>query len=380
MSAVGFQTLMRAMTAAILVVAVPNGCGARTELLAGMSAAAGSSSVSVSTSSSSGPVSIPPSCQPGGPGMTNCGPGGSGSESCCTSLEVPGGTYYRTYGDINYFDGGFATATDGGPTGEADPATVSGFRLDKYLVTVGRFRQYVNYVTSNTGAPPANGSGIHAYLNGGRGLANSAVAGPDETGWDATDWNAYIATGTGAASTWNTNLSCEAAYVTWTSAAGGQETLPINCVNWYEAYAFCIWDGGFLPSEAEWEYVAAGGSQQLEYPWGSTDPGPANQYAIYSGYYTANPTFIAPVGTATLVAGYWGQLDMAGEVFEWTLDWYGTYVNPCTNCAYLTTASSRVVRGGDFFNNPGYLLPPYRTPDGPGDGDNIFGFRCARTP
>jgi formylglycine-generating enzyme len=70
--------------------------------------------------------------------MTNCGPGGSGTESCCTSLEVTndsvdgGISYYRTYAN----DGG-------GPTGEADPATVSGFRLDKYLVTVGRFRQFV---------------------------------------------------------------------------------------------------------------------------------------------------------------------------------------------------------------------------------------------
>src|SRR5271165_983105 len=69
----------------------------------------------------------PPSCAPGGPGMTNCGPGGSGTESCCTSLPVTGGTFYRTF------------TNDGtGPTEEADPATVSGFRLDKYLVTVGR--------------------------------------------------------------------------------------------------------------------------------------------------------------------------------------------------------------------------------------------------
>jgi len=73
----------------------------------------------------------PPSCA-GAPGTINCGPGGSGTESCCTSLEVTGGTYYRTY------------TNDGtGPTGEADPATVSSFRLDKYLVTVGRFRQFV---------------------------------------------------------------------------------------------------------------------------------------------------------------------------------------------------------------------------------------------
>ncbi|MGO9835775.1 MAG: SUMF1/EgtB/PvdO family nonheme iron enzyme [Polyangiaceae bacterium] len=40
-------------------------------------------------------------------------------------------------------------------------------------------------------------------------------------------------------------------------------TDSIDCVNWYESYTFCIWDGGFLPSEAEWEYAAGGGSHSL---------------------------------------------------------------------------------------------------------------------
>ena len=102
----------------------------------------------------------PPSCAPGGPGMTNCGPGGSGTESCCTSLEVCGGMYYRTY-----------TNSGRGPTGEADMATVSAFRLDKYLVTVGRFRQFV--AAWNGGYYPTEGSGKHAHLNGGHGLENS---------------------------------------------------------------------------------------------------------------------------------------------------------------------------------------------------------------
>jgi formylglycine-generating enzyme required for sulfatase activity len=286
-------------------------------------------------------------------------------------LEVTGGTYERTY-----------TTSDAGATGEADPATVSGFRMDKYLVTVGRFRQYVSYVTGSAGVPPANGSGIHTHLNGGQGLANSGSAGTYETGWDATDWNTYIATGAGAVGTWDTNLGC-GGQGTWTNAAGSQENLPINCVDWYEAYAFCIWDGGFLPSEAEWEYVAAGGSQQLEYPWGSTDPGTADQYAIYGAFYRTNPTEIAPVGTATLGAGYWGQLDMAGEVFEWNLDWYATYVSPCTNCAYLTTASARVIRGGGFDDPASALLAADRETAYPivsNDDGLVGGFRCARTP
>ena len=255
----------------------------------------------------------------------------------------------------------------------------------------------MNYVTSNTGAPPANGSGTHTYLNGGMGLANSGSAGTYETGWDATDWNTYIATGPGATSTWDTNLACITGdnNNTWTNSASTQENLPIGCVDWYESYAFCIWDGGFLPSEAEWEYVAAGGSQELEYPWGSTDPGTASQYAIYDCYYpngpnplknplsNCGPTFvanIAPVGTATLGAGYWGQLDMAGEIWEWNLDWHATYVDPCTNCAYLTTASGRVVRGGPNGNGLAGILPTERWTDDPTSHYNDIGFRCARTP
>ncbi len=112
----------------------------------------------------------PPSCNPGGQGMAPCG---SAGESCCTSLGMPGGTFYRTY------DGDQGTlAADGGATGLADPATVSGFRLDKYGVTVGRFRQFVTAWNGEAGSdggagylPPA-GSGKHTHLNSGRGLVN----------------------------------------------------------------------------------------------------------------------------------------------------------------------------------------------------------------
>ncbi len=400
MSPVGLQARVRAITATVAALA---GCGARTGLLdeapgtevdGGASAqnavatgstrsAPSSPGVSNSTSLSSGPITGPPSCQPGGPGMTNCGPGGSGSESCCTSLEVIGGTYDRTYAN-----------NGAGATGGANPATVSGFRMDKYLVTVSRFRQYVKYLTGPSGAPPANGSGIHTHLNGGLGLANSGSPGTYETGWDDTDWNAYIATGSGAASTWNASLTVAAVcgpLSTWTTGAGSQENLPINCVDWYEAYAFCIWDGGFLPSEAEWEYVAAGGSQQREYPWGSTDPGTASQYAIYGdGFNCYYPTGmldsclgvanIAPVGKASLGASYWGQLDMAGEEWEWNLDWYAAYVDPCADCAYLTTALTRVFRGGSFGVEALDLLPQNRLSGNPTSGYSGEGFRCARTP
>jgi formylglycine-generating enzyme required for sulfatase activity len=167
---------------------------------------------------------------------------------------------------------------------------------------------------------------------------------------------------------------------TWTNVSGANEKLPINCVNAFEAFAFCIWDGGFLPSEAEWEYAAAGGSQQRAYPWGSTDPGLGSQYAIFGA------SDIAAVGTATLGAGLWGQLDLAGNVWEWNLDLAsgspspGPYVSPCTDCAELTAAAYQVLRGGSHrFGAPG-LQPPYRNSAAPAVRSDDIGFRCARVP
>ena len=331
--------------------------------------------------------SLPPSCAAGGAGLSNCG---ASSESCCTSLEVPDGTFYRTYDEINWPDGGLTLSADGGATGEADPATVNGFRLDKYLVTVGRFRQYVDYLAGSAGAPPSNASGIHTHLNGGLGLANGSAPGSYEPGWDAPDWNQYIATGAGAASAWNANLACDPIYATWTSAVGSHENLPINCVNWYEAYAFCIWDGGFLPSQAEWEYAAAGGSQQLEYPWGSTDPGTGSQYAIYACYYPNGSGTctglenIAPVGAATLGVATWGQLDMAGELYEWTLGWNWTPPDPCTNCEVLGafgTPPARAVESSPFiFFGSAHLPTPFGHSGAPAEHFYVEGVRCARIP
>ncbi|HEV3191567.1 MAG TPA: formylglycine-generating enzyme family protein, partial [Polyangiaceae bacterium] len=305
--------------------------------------ASGADSVSGSGTSSSSQEAgaVAPSCAAGGLGMTNCG---TAQESCCTSLEVTGGTYNRTYANLG-----------AGPTGEADPATVSNFRLDKYDVTVGRFRQFVT--AWNGGWMPAAGSGKHTHLNGGMGLVNALSPSTYESGWIAADDTKIAPT--------NANLvvaSDQAAFATWTDAVGMNENLPLNNANWYEAYAFCIWDGGFLPSESEWEYAAAGGNQEREYPWGSTGPGIQGEYAIYNCYYPnagscTGRSNIAPVGHTTRGAGLWGQLDLAGNMWQWNLDWYASYVDPCTDCADLTASTNRVVRGGNFGNDQAYLLP-----------------------
>ncbi len=283
--------------------------------------------------------------------------------SGCESLPVTGGAFYRTY-----------TNSGSGPTGEADPATVSSFRLDTFDITVGRFRQFVK--AWNSGWTPAAGSGKHTHLNGGQGLVNSGLGGGYEPGWVVSD-NSNV-------SPMDANLTGDS-WATWTPSAGANEKLPIALVNWWEAYAFCIWDGGFLPSEAEWEYAAAGGSQQREYPWGSTAPGTASQYAIYGCYYPSgastctNVSNVAPVGTATQGAGVWGQLDLAGNESQWNLDWYATYVDPCTDCGYFTVSSYQVLRGGIWGSSASYLPSARRDSVTPGR-DNGVGMRCARAP
>jgi formylglycine-generating enzyme required for sulfatase activity len=324
-------------------------------------------------------ASPPASCQPGGDGLTNCG---SSSEDCCTSLEVPGGSFYRTY-DLSYDDAGgldIATAApDGGPTSLTDPATISSFRLDKYLVTVGRFRQFVAAWNEGSGWTPPEGSGKHSYLNCGQGLSAPGTPSGYEPGWSTADNTSIAPT--------DANLNCSSQYATWTPSPGANETLPINCVVWYEAYAFCIWDGGFLPSEAEADYASAGGDEQRLYPWGSTDPGTSNAYAIYDCLYPpagncSSFSSIAPVGTAAAGAGRWGQVDLDGNLDEWSLDyWHSELVIPCTDCTPGDSAPYHSIRGGNFTSSsepdfvPGYINGYPSAQRAPWQG-----LRCGRAP
>jgi len=81
--------------------------------------------------------------------------------------------------------------------------------------------------------------------------ANLAITG---SGWDST-WNTNLAANTAAL---RTALKCDATYQTWTDTAGSNESKPVNCLDWYTAFAFCAWDGGRLATEAEWNYAASG--------------------------------------------------------------------------------------------------------------------------
>lgn len=334
-----------------LVLLFAIGCGSTGS--GGTSSAGGSQGTGGAASTGGAPNSPPPSCEGLAP---NCG--SASSESCCTSLLVNGGNFYRSYDDRTYTD-------------QSYPATVSDFRLDKFEITVGRFRRFVD--AWNNGWRPPSGAGKHTHLNGGNGVTNSSGTTTYEQGWD-TSWslNAILT---------DASLQCDSQYQTWTPSAAGNENLPIVCENWFEAYAFCIWDDGFLPTEAEWNYAAAGGSEQRVFPW-SNPPSSATIDCTYANDDPSCSSGPNRVGSESPKGdGKYGQSDLSGNVWEWNLDWYGTYVVPCSNCAYLPAGSQgRLNRGGGFTFASSGLLISNRGDLGPDGRDYSLGARCARSP
>src|SRR4029077_638845 len=200
-----------------------------------------------------------------------------GTTNCCASSVVPGNapgamlegqTFYRDHDN----------AADGTYASKAATASISDFRLDTYEVTAGRFRAFLNAGMGTTSTAPGQGAGAHAKIPG--------------SGWDPT-WSVNLEDN-------NTNiklhLKCDSPDLhgqTWTDAAGtaSDESRPITCTNWYEAMAFCIWDGGYLPTEAEWNYAASGGHEQRAYPWSpSGSPGSTTIDCTYANYKINSPS------------------------------------------------------------------------------------------
>ncbi len=172
--------------------------------------------------------------------------------------------------------------------------------------------------------------------------------------------------------------------VTWTDAPNGAEDLPMNCVTWYEAYAFCIWDGARLPTEAEWAYAATGGDEQRKYPWGNAEPGDNADLAVYGCWYAGGQRCshedIAPLGQVPLGRGRFGQLDLAGSMREWVFDRYQEPYpdTECTDCANASLGENRSFRGGSWYNSAVSLSTSIRNNNLPTFRSDSIGFRCAR--
>jgi Tol biopolymer transport system component len=195
---------------------------------------------------------------------------------------------------------------------------------------------------------------------------------------------------------------------------------PVNMVNWYDALVFCnklsilegrtpvysingstdpaVWgtvptssnstwgaasmnvsaNGYRLPTEAEWEYAARGGSPVDNYDYaGSNDINAIAWYYDNSGYFTHL--------TAGKMANKLGLYDMSGNVWEWCWDWYGNYPsNAQTDPTGVISGTYRILRGGSFAVAAGYCTVSYRDyywiNKYPYEHDGTFGFRVVSRP
>ncbi len=175
---------------------------------------------------------------------------------------------------------------------------------------------------------------------------------------------------------------------------------PAVQISWEDAQAYLEWAGKRFPTEAEWEFAARGGLVNKLYPWGegrditvcgNTWQGKFPEHNSQDdGYFTTAPVkSYAPNG--------YGLYDMAGNVWEWTSDWYNTgYYEECANAGILTDPQGaaqpydprqpympqRVQRGGSFLCNESYCSSyraSARMQSSPDTGQDHVGFRGVMT-
>lgn len=283
---------------------------------------------------------------------------------CNESRLIVGGTFAMGRGGINSPDAcpEDFSCTDSEERPEHD-ATVGDFFIDTFEVTVGRFRRfYDNYEAS---LPIAVGAGAHPRIPG--------------SGWQSA-WQSALPVDQAALLT---SIQCGAS-ATWAPTPNGSSTeqRPMNCVSWYVAFAFCIWDGGRLPTEAEWEYVAAGGAANQLFPWGSTTPDSTLANYINNPPESRGSTLL--VGSFPNGRSRWGQYDLAGSMEEWALDyaddvWYeNPNASPCNDCANLTVNDGRITRGGSWGTSKTKLRAAARSSGVPATRYLYRGIRCVR--
>jgi formylglycine-generating enzyme required for sulfatase activity len=297
------------------------------------------------------PLSDPPSCA-GVP--KTCG--ANGTDDCCDSPAVPGGQFYRNY-DAKDFTNSNLTAT------------LHPYRLDKYEVTVARFRQFVT--AYDNGWRPADNSGRNPNWK-------------NDNGW-WSNWNSELPQD---AMSLQANVECHSTFQTYTRTPGANENRPINCVTWYVAYAFCAWDSARLPTDSEMNFAQSGGEEQRYFPWNDTlDETRASFFIDDQRQCFGDKVSGCQISDLTLVGSHpagdakWGQSDLGGNVAEWTRDGDGQQVSPCTDCIDGPGSDGkRRARGGNFTTDSDTLRSANNFTSDPSNPSERIGVRCARNP
>ena len=169
--------------------------------------------------------------------------------------------------------------------------------------------------------------------------------------------------------------------VVWPQVTANKPDHPVVGISWDSANAYAEWAGGRLPTEAEWE-KAARGKHGLIWPWG-------DQFnLLIQGIEThANVRQDNKINGTTTVGKYptgdspYGVSDLAGNVWEWTADWYSKWhyhQAKDQNPTGPSIGSWRTVRGGAWLNKANAVRSSVRLGQHPSIGTSFIGFRLVK--
>jgi formylglycine-generating enzyme required for sulfatase activity len=261
------------------------------------------------------------------------------------------------------------------------------FAIDRYEVTNARFAEFVDatdYVTvAERPLDPADFPGAPAANLVPGSLVFTPTPGPVDLRHMSQWW------------TWTPGASWRAPEGPGTSVEDRREHPVVHVAN-EDAEAYAAWTGARLPTEAEWEFAARGGLERAEFTWGDeARPDGRIMANTWDGLdfpwrSTGESGFLRTAPVGSFPPNGFGLYDMAGNVWEWTADWWADQTadsgKPCCAASSLDPAQPqfrvprKVIKGGSHLCADSYCLryrPAARRPQMIDTGMSHVGFRCA---